>query len=237
MPDGIYTALSGAVAQDYRMENISNNLANMSTPGFKEEKVAFKEVLAQHVIQNGKEELKATKMAEMGIDPTTGALIPTDNPFDFALEGSGFFNVQTPEGVQYTRQGIFDISTDGKLVTSEGYPVLGERGPIDIPYMSNITVDEDGSIFADMDYLDNFRITTFPNPEELIPRGHNMYLGAGAIPDKETLVLQGFVEDSNVNATMNMVDLIQTSKIFEVTNKAIKAYQELDKRLIRLASR
>ena len=157
MADGIYTALAGSIVQDRNLEVLSHNLANVNTPGFKAERVAFEEVLTNEVEKNP--DLRSVRLTNSGLDTRPGALVLTENPFDAALEGDGFFSVQTPRGVMYTRRGVFDVNVNGELVTQEGQRVLGESGgPIKIPEGSSLWIEEDGTAWSDLEMLDRLKI-------------------------------------------------------------------------------
>ncbi len=167
---GMYTSASGMMAQQWRMDAVSNNLANVDTTGYKEDQAvhkAFPQLLLRRMNTNivslpisGENPVlgsmdKAPVIGKLGTGVevneiftvfTQGAFQESGNPFDLALEGEGFFVVETPYGERLTRNGSFHIGPEGLLVTKEGYPVLGEDGPIQLK-LNNFIVNQDGVIF------------------------------------------------------------------------------------------
>lgn len=164
MVRGIYTGASGMVANQHRLDAISNNMANVDVTGYKRDQAAFKafpELMLRRTNDNGMRTIpwgvvdKAPVVGKLGTGVELneiytvfeqGSLKETGNSFDIALEGDGFFAVMTPEGERYTRNGSFLIGPEGMLVTKQGYPVLGENGPINVK-KHNIMIDQDGKIF------------------------------------------------------------------------------------------
>jgi len=179
-----------------------------------------------------------------------GAFKQTDNAFDLALEGEGFIAVQTPEGERYTRNGSFLIDSDGYLVTKDGYRVLGENGPIQIK-KNNFIVDENGNVFENAKYtgdpsrlvsmeenkwgqtvrLDRLKIVSFPKIRYIKKMGESLYVAtrysepAFIIQQNRPKVRQGFLEASNVNPVVEMVNLIEVHRTYEANQKMIQAHE------------
>src|SRR6185369_3521445 len=152
MNSGLYSALSGNIAAMKRMEIISNNLANVNTPGFKKDKMLFESMLAGNVnppaVPQGSTADPILQKDSVIIDYSPGSVSQTGNNLDLAIDGDGFFVVSTPEGPAYTRQGNFRLSSDGTLVTADGYPVMGQGGAIRVQG-SRVDIDGQGVVMVD----------------------------------------------------------------------------------------
>lgn len=158
-----------------------------------------------------------------------GNLIETSNKLDFALKGDGFFKVQTPEGVRYTRDGSFLTNDKGELVTSKGYKVLGQKGTITLN--KEFTINKDGSIYVDDAYLDRLDVKNVLNVNALRKEGDSLYsVEEGLNPQEQNFngeILQGFIENSNVNTINEMVDMINILREYESNQKIVKSYDEM----------
>ncbi|MEL6178976.1 MAG: flagellar hook basal-body protein [Myxococcota bacterium] len=230
MSDGIYTALSGAMVMDQNLEILSNNLANVSTPGFKAQRPVFESVLVR--AENAIEDRSDVQVAQLGSDMTQGDLIETGNDLDMALNGEGFFVVNGPGGQpQYTRRGLMSLDTDRRL-TVGGLPLRAEGGgDLVIPDQSYIYVEPDGGIYANDELVGQLEVVRFDAPEDLRPVGGGFFEGNGAQPADDFDILQGYAEGSNVNPIWGMTELIRTTRVFEATQKAIQAYKDIDRTL------
>lgn len=236
MSDGIYTALSGAVAMDRNLDVLGNNLANVSTPGFKSIKPSFEAVLAQtqgaDTVGGGPDARRDVSISAMSTDLRQGALVQTGNDLDVALEGEGFLSVDTPAGVRYTRRGTMSINAEGELsIGGQAVRAVGGGGIV-VPEQAFITIEADGAVFADDVLVGQVEIMRFNNPAAVTPAGGGFYEGNGAVPDEETELVQGFLEESNVNAVWGMTELIRTTRVFEATQKAIQTYKDMDQKLV-----
>ena len=249
MLKSIYTPLSGAVASERVLEIIANNLANVSTTGFKGEKVSFK-LLDPEPYKNYKDPLppanykvpfeelmpfRGNEVAYVGVsgvsrDMTQGSPIATKNPLDVMIEGKGFFSVHTKEGVRYTRNGAFSLSQDGALVDKNGFPVLGEKGNIFL-HGQNININHLGEVYQDGELIDTLIVKDFKNPTNLEKVGMNHFLYNGLEEEVVTVeypsVKQGFLESSNVNAIKNLTDMILAHRSYEAYQQAIKNYDSM----------
>ncbi len=257
---GIFTALSGAMAQSQRLDTIANNIANSNTNAYKKDKQVFQEYLTANeklpdVIQAPRipasiESFYDLQAGDRGYvnstgtytDHSQGNLRATGNTLDVGLDGRGYFEVMTPRGVRFTRSGGFKISSQGVLVTKQGYPVLkaGAQDPEQrtIKINSrNLTISYGGDIYEGGEFNSKLSVVDVADADAMKKEGQSMYTlkqnyGAQLIPATETQVHQGFVESSNVNIVEEMTDMIQASRSFESTQKAIKAFDMLNGKLV-----
>lgn len=232
MSDGIYTALSGAMVMDQNLEILSNNLANVSTPGFKAQRPVFESVLVRAQGGDRPEDRSDVQIAQLGSDMSQGDLIETGNDLDVALHGEGFFVARGQGGrPQYTRRGLMSLDANRRL-TIGGLPLEAQGGgELVIPEQSYIYVEKDGGVYADEELVGQLNVVRFNAPEDLRPVGGGFYEGNGAQPADDVEVLQGYAEGSNVNPVWGMTELIRTTRVFEATQKAIQAYKDIDRTL------
>ena len=240
MVRGLYTAYTGMMNQQARLDVITNNLANASTVGYKKEgstSKAFDSMYTQKIKDGseyyinrtiGKESL-GVKIGETYTDYTQGSFKVTGNTYDLALEGDGFFNVSytSKSGVtttRYTRDGSFSVNNENMLVTEDGDYLLGEGGRIQVPQGAKITVDEEGNIYADDEYVDKLKITDFKDYNYLQKFGENLYTAVDGATEKtaDCKVRQGYLEMSNINVISEMVEMITISRAYESNQKAIQ---------------
>ena len=175
-------------------------------------------------------------------DFTHGSLKNTANDFDLALIGKGFFCVQKPDGVHYTRKGNFTLNAEGVLVTGNGFPVVGDGGEIDVKGSENphrfkkFTVDEEGSVSVDGKQVGSLRIVNFPEPNKLIKMGDTLFKAAENSPPpvkaEDFKVSQGFVELSNVDVVKMMTEMIEVLRGYESYQKVIRTADEASSRSI-----
>lgn len=257
MMRALWTAGTGMIAQQFNVDVISNNLANVNTTGFKKERAEFKDLLYETqqraYILDGKGKpvnLQVGHGVAIGAtvkNYSAGNVEKTENPLDFAIDGEGFFTVKGPKGdTVYTKDGSFKISiTEGgkKLTTSDGYPVLDESGNeiiLDID-ISRLNVSADG----ELSYVDNngtsvplnqkIGLVKFPNMYALESTGRNFFAqnsASGApVPDSElgvkSNINQRFLESSNVQVVEEMVKLIVAQRAYEINSKAIQSADEM----------
>lgn len=234
MINGIYTVARGMIAFQRENDVLANNLANVSTIGYKGQQVvyqSFPEILMSRLDESGKTQIgtkgNGARIAGTATNFHNGSLYKTDNDFDFALEGPGFFAVQTPQGTAYTRNGHFTLNNLGEIVTTEGYLLLGQNGPIQTQG-KNIQVDPNGVVSVDGQADDNIRFVEFTNPNALERLGDNLYrAGAGAAETQATgQIRQGYLEQSNVNVILGMTQLINATRLYEMSQKSINAQDE-----------
>jgi len=260
---GIYTAVSGAIAQSEKLDTIANNLANADTPAFKRDEQVFREYLKSYEKQS--EVIEAPRMPA-SIDsfyPTDGndksyvdnagtytsfaqgALHVTNNPFDFAIEGDGLFEVLTNNGIQYTRAGNFTVNSDGLLVTKQGHPVLLEQKAneplqnrtVQIGKAESWKVTAQGDFFINGENRGRLAISTADDKDVFQKLGTNLFglretINAPIVPSRRFRLHQGSIEKSNVNVVSEMTDMIKTTRLFESTQKAIQAYDQMNSKLV-----
>lgn len=247
------SAASGMIAQQMNVDNISNNLANVNTTGFKGSKVEFQDVLYQNIRKAGTAtSLDSSIPSELAIGYgtkavatnrmfTTGDLQQTGNPLDMAISGDGFFQIQYPDGTTvYTRDGALKISGEGEVVTSDGYSLVPS---ITIPEdATSVAIGSDGSVQV-LQYgqdipveVGQIELARFINPSGLEAIGHNLYVQTSAsgepltdIPTQSGLgaVDQGYLEMSNVKVVDEMVNMIVAQRAYEMNSKAISTADEM----------
>jgi len=255
MVRGWYTGASGMNAQQARLDAISNNLSNVDTTSYKRDIAVsknFPELLLRRLQDDGvylnpfgsadaapvigKIGL-GVELNEIFTDFTQGSFKITSSKSDLALEGQGFFAVETPQGERYTRNGNFTLGVEGYLMTKEGYPVLGENGRIflqDLDY----AINKDGEIWvrplanadADQELLDRIKLVHFENDRYITKQGSSLYkdsaVSGPALPaegSNRPIVSQGFIETSNVNVVNEMVQMIEVNRAYEANQKAVQA--------------
>ena len=242
MVRGLYTAYTGMANEQKRLDIIANNLANSATVGYKEESVtsqAFDNMLTikikdaseafnDHPI--GKMSL-GVKLGESYTNYGQGSLRQSSKTYDMALEGKGFFALSVTDkagnvSTQYTRNGSFTMTKDGYIVDEEGNHLLGDGGEVQIPTdAANVVVDATGGVYADGVYIDTLQIVDFEDYDYLTKQGDTRYQameGATEIA-ANSLVRQGFTEQSNVNVVSEMVEMITITRAYEANQKIIKS--------------
>lgn len=253
MNQALWIAKTGLDAQQTRMEVVSNNIANVSTTGFKRERAVFEDLLYQNISQVGASSTQDTQLPS-GFSIGTGVrvvateklhsqgnLTNTGNPLDMAVQGKGFFQILMPDGsLAYTRDGSFQVNQDGQLVTSSGYQV---QPAITVPEgAQSVTVGSDGTVSvllpgsAAATQVGSLQLTNFINPAGLQAIGQNLLLESGASGAPQTgtpglnglgTLLQGSVESSNVNIAEELVNMIETQRAYEMNSKAIQSADQM----------
>jgi len=268
----IWVPLSGQIAQQRKVETIANNIANANTAGFKKDRLAFKEHLT--ALDKGLDDIdipredwspkdfyrsQGAQNAYVKVDGSytvheQGPLQPTNNPLDLALHGKGFFEVQTPNGIRFTRKGNFAVSKDGELITDRGYKLLsaiqadatqGRGTPalnlnnddqiksrlIKLPKGSKISISKEGEIFSAQGQIGKVSVVEFNDVNAVKKQGNSLYINNDDLNIKragvKTTVNQGFIEGSNVNAVQEMSELIRAHRHFENIQKAIQTYDTI----------
>ena len=235
MSGGMYLAAAGAMVQQMRLEVLANNIANINTNGYKGEKTVFRVTetpISPNQAPTADESQPLVPYAppfEARIDFSQGALRETGNPLDVAINGSGFFSIQTPDGIEYTRQGSFSLNEDGVLVTQDGYPVLGEGGEITLE-AGRVEIDLEGAVYLDGDEVGRLQITDFNNLDTLKKVGNGRFVATDqtAVGERpqDTTLSQKYIETANVNPIMAMTEMIETSRAFEAYQKVIQTADE-----------
>jgi flagellar basal-body rod protein FlgG len=246
MNSGMYSALSGNLAAMKRLDVIASNLANVSTNGFKQDRLTFESVLAGNqnppAVPPAQTADPVLLQEQMFTDYTAGAVVQTGNTLDVALQGDGFFAVRTPDGVAYTRQGSFRLATDGTLVTASGYPVLsraGDRPEEGQPIRINAAeagggkpvVDNQGNISLNGEQVAALAVFDFPKPYQLTKAAGTLFVpGNGVTPQVAspmTTVTQGALEQSNVDSISEMVQMVETSRFFETCQRMVRSFDDM----------
>ncbi|SDD82650.1 flagellar basal-body rod protein FlgF [Sporomusa acidovorans] len=232
---GIYTAASGMLAETTRADTIANNLANGSTTGYKKD-VAISKDFANILIRRINDGGDAPVIGSMGVGTlidevatihTTGSVRTTGNPLDFAIEGRGFFAIQTQAGIRYTRNGSFTRNSRGQLVNSDGQLVLGQNGgPIQLPE-GTVTVNGSGIVTVDGTNVGQLQVVEFDNERQLVKEGASLFRAANNGRPATGTVEQGCLEQSNVNVVSEMVNLISGYRAYEVNAKTVQTHDEL----------
>ena len=252
MVRALYTAWTGLRNEEKRMDVVTNNMANANTTGYKKIEVtsqSFDRQLAVKIndVTVGTDTVQGiggvtlgVKIGETYFDMSQGSFRQTENLYNFALSGKGFFTIRTTNKAgetttRYTRDGDFTVTKDGYLVTKDGDFVLGESGnPIQIPgaNTAEIAVNSMGEIYVGGNYVDTFQLVDFENYDALSSYGENMYepVDGAVMIEAEATVQQGYLEMSNVNMVTEMVDMIAVTRAYETNQKMIQTVdQTLDK--------
>ena len=258
-------------AQQWRLDAVANNLANVNTDGYKRDEAAFKafpELLLRRMKDDGQYPHPfgsgdaapiigklgtGVELNELYVDFQQGALKETESDFDAALDGKGFFTVMTPWGERYTRNGSFQLGKEGYLETKEGYPVMGENGPIRVK-ANNFKIDKDGKVWINAEYaddpnlliskenntwaqtalLDNLKIVDFDLDRYLKKQGSSLYYATDTSGPAQVMqegqrpkVLQGFTEAANVEPVHEMVQMIEINRAYEANQKVIQSHDTM----------
>lgn len=230
MIKGIYIALSGAVLKRRNMDIFAQNIANVNTPGYKKERIFFKDYI---IPVDNKRDLTddGRVMADLSkstIDFSSGTIQRTGNTLDLAINGEGFFALE--EG-RYTRNGNFMISSDGYLATKDGVKVLGEGGPIAVQG-SRIDISPSGDVLVYDALSGKVKIVNFPDPGVLKKLSGGMFATAETGEPVNSQVSQGFLEQSNVNAIQEMVQMMASTREFEAYQKIIHSFDDASSKTI-----
>ncbi len=228
---GLYIATTGMLAQRRAMDVTTNNIANAQTVGFKKDYLSlasFEDVLVGRLNDPAGADSRGigtltwgSHADEITTDYTQGSLNQTGDAADLALSGDGFFVVQTPQGLRYTRSGNFTVSADGYLCTQQGYYVMGTAGRVQVGG-SQFTVDSQGYVSGPTATANRLLLAQFPDNTALVKDGNNLYTGpATATAATGCQVLQGVEEASNVDLAQEMVDMISISRNYESNGKAL----------------
>lgn len=229
----VYIGLSRQMAMRRQMDVIANNLANMNTTAFKSERLLFEEYLV-----DGPDGRQMSFVQDVAIarDMRDGEVQPTANPFDVAIHGQGFFTVDTPDGPRYTRNGHLTPDPQGRLATREGLIVLSADGrPIEVPPGTrDVTVTGDGTISADKLTIGRLAVVTFDNVLALKPTGNGLFKAdADPQPVPDAKVLQGMIEQSNVEPIVEMTNMVQVLRAYQANQQMLDTDSDLRRRAIR----
>jgi flagellar basal-body rod protein FlgG len=253
MMRALWTAGSGMLAQQFNIDTISNNLANVNTAGFKKMRPDFEDLLYQTLREPGSythQEVKLPTGLQVGhgVRPvattkifTQGDFQQTENPLDIVIQGNGFFQIQMPDGtINYTRSGAFKLDSEGSVVTAEGYYLQPQ---ITIPQnVQSISVGQDGTVSVQMSgettpqQIGQIQLADFINPAGLSNKGQALYAQSASSgepnvsspgTDGKGQVLGGFLEMSNVKVVEEMVNMIVAQRAYDINSKAVQASDEM----------
>ncbi|HHV09797.1 MAG TPA: flagellar hook-basal body protein [Clostridiales bacterium] len=240
MVRGLFTAYTGMANEQKRLDIISNNIANAATTGYKVQNVtsqSFDDLLTIKIKDSSEAYYDrpigymslGVKLGETYTDHRQGSLRQTGNTYDLALEGKGFFALEVTDkagnvSTQYTRNGSFTMTKDGRLVDEDGNHLMGEGGGITIPTDAvDVVIDATGAIYADGNYVDTLKIADFEDYNYLVNVGDTRYgtLEGAVETDVSASVRQGYTEQSNVNVVSQMVNMINITRAYEANQKMI----------------
>ena len=256
----LWNAKTGLDAQQTQMDVISNNIANVSTTGFKATRAVFEDLMYQTIRQPGGQSSQQTQLPSglqvgLGVRPvaterifTQGNPTITNNSKDVAINGAGFLQVLMPDGsTGYTRDGSLQLDNQGQLVTSSGYPI---QPSLTVPSTAtSLTIGSDGTVSITQPgsqlpvQIGSLQLTTFVNPAGLQSMGENLYLETGSSGSANTttpgtngagVLMQNYVESSNVNVAEELVKMIQTQRSYEMNSKAITTSNEMLQKLVQM---
>lgn len=231
--DSLFPVLSGALAQEKNLEVITNNLSNLNSTGFKKDLSLLSALdplgSDQPNQTGGKDPLPAFGYIDgTSTDFSPGVIKQTGSPLDVAVDGENFLTVQTPAGIRYTRNGSFNLNSEGQIVTQSGFPVLGSSGPIILP-PGQINIDSEGRVSVDGVEIDTLQVVQFPDLKTLRKTEGTMFDASGVAPapSTEKRIRQGFLEGSNVNPVEEMVAMIRVMRLYEASQKVIQTTDEM----------
>ncbi len=219
---GFADSTHAALVMQQSMDQISNNLANVNTAGFKADRLIFNDMMSRQI----------TTYFDQG------SMRLTENPLDVALGSDGFFRIQTPRGERLTRDGSFKMLSDGSLVTSNGAPVLGANGPIMLnPQGEKPFITSDGTIFQGQDQVGQLSVVTVEDKNSLIKEGANLFVGRESqlpptVAPVEVSINQGYLEMANVQVVSEMVNMINTHRSYEAYQKTLHAMSDMDQKTV-----
>lgn len=230
MDSGYYAAMTGLVARTEALDTAASNLANAQTPGYRAEREFFRSMLLGPDALDSQLGRTVNNFGLLGGDELSmaqGALQSTGNPLDLAIEGQGFFLVQTQNGPRYTRDGGFHRAQSGQLVTEAGEPVLSATGQAILVPPGEVTVGADGAVSVAGGVVATVGVFTFPAGTELSPEGANRYVapqGVSAVLAKDFSIRQGAIESANQDVIQGSLDLIVMQRQAEMMQKAVTLF-------------
>lgn len=237
MDNASLITLSYQLAAFRSMDVIANNIANVSTPGFKRDSAKFEELIQQvksSDAQPSSRTLSFVRDAGVVRDLSDGRLDSTGNAFDLAINGKGYFAVQTAQGERYTRNGHFTLNAEGIIVTGEGDPLLGDGGPITIAVDDgDISIGPDGTVTGKQGQLAKVRLVNFPNERTLTKQGASLYSASETpIPATNAVIAQGMLESSNVQPVVEISRMIEVMRSYDATATLSKSADDMRRQAI-----
>ena len=253
---GMYSATAGMMTMLTRVQTIANNLANVDTPGYREDTLrltTFPQMLMSRMfggaggansttltngafVPLGQSSLSGVVNESMSVRLTQASLRPTDNPLDMAVQGAGFFSVQTPDGIRYTRDGSFRRDGANQLVTAQGDLVLGANGtPITVP-LGEVVVTPTGEIQVNGHAVGQVGVTEFGQPDQLKKVANNLLEDPTGQsqpgPSQASVVQQGYLEGSNVDPTRAMADMMVAQRAYESNARMVQMQDDMTQRAV-----
>ena len=227
----LLVSLSQQLAAYRSMDVIANNLANVSTPAFKREQMKFEEYVTQPQDSDGEDGQPVSFVLDR--DMSEGRLENTGNTFDLAINGGGYFTVQTPDGPRYTRDGHFTLDSDGNVVTEDGYRLQGEGGDVAITHEDgDVHIARDGTVSGTQGEIGKLRIVDFANDSALSKQGANLY-STDQNPQTATgRVEQGMIESSNVEPVTEIANMISVMRAYQATTNLAESQDNLVRQAI-----
>jgi len=224
--------LSRQIALRRQMDVLANNMANLNTVGFKAEALLFEEFKMPNAeastFKGGDQTLSFTYELATIPDFSAGSIMQTGNELDVALEGNGFFVIQTPQGERYTKNGAFQLNQNGELVNSEGFQVVADGGFLTFgPDDLNIVIGKDGAVSANDAAKGQLRIVEFENPHKLTRAGGNLFAGEDPLTSINTRVFQGALERSNVSGVGEITEMIRVTRAYTTLADLMKKMDEI----------
>ncbi len=224
---GLIEGTETMLAQKHRLNQISNNLANVNTNGYKKEHVTFWEMLYTAT----DDQQRVGKAMKIITDHSQGSFETTGNNLDFAISGEGFFKIQTPEGIRYSRNGNFTINNEGQLSTMDGNLVIGAGGAITLEN-DQIQVGGDGLITANGETINQLALVSFSDLNDLAKAGNSLFKIKNEDTKEQTpdniSIQQGFLESSNVNITLELTEMIDLQRSYQTQQKIIQTIDDIN---------
>jgi flagellar basal-body rod protein FlgF len=237
MDNTVLVGLSQQMAVAASMDTIANNLANMSTPGFKRDISLFEQYLEPITPsegETGSNTLTLPWNAGTARDIAPGHTEPTNAPYDLAINGSGYFVIQTANGPRYTRDGHFNLDAQGRLVTEDGDPLQGEGGDMTITSQDgDVVIGKDGSVAGLKGQLGKIQVVQFADESQLVKEGANLYSTTQTPqPATSATLLQGAVESSNVEPVVEMSQMIEIMRAYQSMSALMQSHENLKRSAI-----
>jgi flagellar basal-body rod protein FlgF len=240
MLQGVYAAAAGMITQRERLDVIANNIANVSTTGFKRSEPisrAFYQIFGNEIARfpalRGSREIPGGGSAidDTREDFAPGPIVETGNPLDIAIRGPGFLVIDTPQGERYTRAGNLTLNSEGQLVTQSGQPIMGQRGSI-FAQGESVQISAGGEVLVDGDATDKLLIIDFTEPHRLTKYGQNLYGAIDEMRQTQSILMEpnlivGALEHSNVNPIAELTLLMDAARSYEAHQRVILALDEL----------
>ncbi|MCB0176611.1 MAG: flagellar hook-basal body protein [Anaerolineae bacterium] len=236
---GLYTAAAGMLSGLMRHETIVHNLSNLRTIGYKADRATLKDFpsLLLTEVRNGQSRSEigragtGVSLAAIKTDFSSGPIKLTDNPLDFAIADEGFFRIETEDGVRYTRDGRFHRDVDGRLITANGYLVLGENGPITLPEGA-LTVTPQGELFVNDTPLERLTLARFADTDNIIKDGQTTFVAQGEDPEimplQDVQVYQGYLEESNLDSAQAVTEMMSVMRAYQASQRLVQFQDQIN---------